>query len=137
MTGKTTPRISFHATGLKHTPLQKDEPLVLPDVFTNHGNAYNPITGVFVAPVNGTYFFAGSTETENIADMTQNVAEMSLVVDGRFVHFVNTYGGYQAGSVHAVVDLHVGQQVWLNCYGASYFWDLPTAFSGFLISSDP
>ena len=110
----------------------ENQPLVLPSVSNNHGQAYSAATGRFTAPANGTYYFSAGTET---AVGPQSVAELSLVVDGGFVHFVNTRGSQQAGSVHAVVDLRAGQQVWLNCYGPSVFWDLPTAFTGFLLFS--
>ena len=117
--------------------LQTGQTLILPQVYSNRGNAYSPVTGRFQAPVNGTYFFAASMETDNSVVAAQDVAEMSLVLDGAFVHFVNTRGNLQAGTVHAVLELRVGQQVWLNCYGPSYFWDQPTAFSGFLVYSEP
>ena len=131
VTETNTPRVSFHATGLSDTHPATGDPLVLPRVVHNQGNAYNNNTGSFLAPVNGTYWFMASTETYR----KDTNAQLSLMVDDLNVHFMDTYEdtASQAGSVHAVVRLGAGQRVWLRCAGSSYFWSTPTAFSGFLV----
>lgn len=51
-------RIAFFA-GLEFNvvekPLDENPKLIMNKVITNLGNAYNPITGEFIAPVNGIY----------------------------------------------------------------------------------
>ena len=133
-TDTTLERVSFHARGVKEFHLLTDSPLVLPRVVSNNGNGYNPSTGSFVAPLNGTYCFLASTETYG----ANHHAAMFLMVDDVPMDYVYTYHDthFQAGSVQAVVQLHVGQRVWLKCSAESYFYDTPTAFSGFLIHAD-
>ena len=134
LTATTTPRVSFHATGLTDTHPAAGAPLLLPRVVHNHGHGYNATTGSFLAPINGTYWFMASTETY----LKDTNAQLSLMVDDLNVHFMDTYEdtASQAGSVHAVVRLWAGQRVWLRCAGDSHFWGTPTAFSGFLIYPD-
>ena len=121
MTETNTTRVSFHATGLSDTHPATGDPLVLPRVVHNQGDAYNT-TSSFLAPVNGTYWFMASAETYR----KDANAQLSLMVDVN-VHFMDTYEDT------AIVRLRAGQRVWLRCAGSSYFWSTPTAFSGFLV----
>jgi len=88
--------------------------IVFNQVLINDGNAYNSLTGIFTAPVTGTYFF---TFTIHVWDLIN----AKLVKDGHdLVAIVATSphdilkGEQSSNSV--VVQLNVGQSVWAQSY---------------------
>ena len=131
----TKKQVSFHArlTSGTHVPTSGSH-VILPTVVNNQGNAYNPVSGVFTAPFNGSYCFIFSTlATESNAN-----ANAYLMVDDREVAYVDAYKGsyeWEAGGNQAVVTLVAGQTVWLKSNSNSYYAP-STTFSGFLIGAD-
>lgn len=105
--------------------------LVFPHVVTNNGNGYNPSTGTFTAPTDGTYvFFLTVTPHELNAlylDIVQNgVSKVRSMSHG--------FSRYQMGSNMAVLQLDEGDSVWIRrLAGQSYYsYSVPvTTFSGF------
>ena len=131
-----TQRVSFHGR------LQRDL-----DRFTgrlhsfildlvNEGGAFDASTGVFTAPVNGTYFFSGVAAT-GVSDL---YVSMYLVKDGARLSFAlaGQYSAYTAmGSCNVILQLTVGESVWLeSAFPNTYYDSGSTTFSGFLISAD-
>lgn len=52
--------IAFYAALTKHTTLSGSQTVTYDKVYTNHGNAYDPKSGNFRAPVKGLYFFSAT-----------------------------------------------------------------------------
>ena len=101
------------------------------DVVNNQGNAFDPTTGKFTVPVNGAYFFAATTSSGT----SSTYANAEIVVDGTMICRIQSSVNYEIGSCQAVTSLHMGQVVWLRCYGGTYYFNGPaTSLTGFLIS---
>nr|QBA18398.1 VIgL family C1q-related protein 1 isoform 2 [Littorina littorea] len=103
---------------------------------TNAGDAFTESTGIFTAPRNGTYFFAGSTGTGR----ADKWVDMFLSKEGVAVSRALTYQ-YSTfktmGSVQATLFLAAGQRVWLGSATAiTHYIADTTSFSGFLIHAD-
>ena len=124
-------RVSFHARGLSSNLIAGGAPLIFPTVINNLGDAYNNSTGNFIAPYSGTYFFIATSG----ADKLSGDVGFYLYVDSTEINYVfaNTVEGRESlSTVHGVVQLHVGQKVWLRSWGSRIFHKF-SSFSGFLI----
>ncbi|XP_076469665.1 uncharacterized protein LOC143299994 [Babylonia areolata] len=132
-TGSQTETVSFHAQLSQNTAFGPGQPIVLPVVYNNNGDAFDNGTGIFSAPVTGTYFFVGTIGSFN----RTHDAYMELVVEGQQVALAFAHSNNQAGEMatcHAVADLQPGQRVWLRSMLDSFFNYADTFFSGFLIN---
>ncbi|XP_045211430.2 collagen alpha-2(VIII) chain-like [Mercenaria mercenaria] len=111
--------------------------IIFDRVETNIGNGYDSLTGVFTAPVSGTYVFYTSILVYNGREVF-----CRIVVNG--VNMANTYGRgtdnrLDQGSQAVIVQLQKGHQVAVQnkvdddaIFGNQ---DIYTTFSGFLLHS--
>ncbi|KAB5522719.1 hypothetical protein PHYPO_G00162700 [Pangasianodon hypophthalmus] len=108
--------------------------LVYSKVITNIGQAYNPVTGIFTAPLNGSYYIrftsCGNTGRHGMAvDLYKNNEKMNGLVkesDGYMTYFS---GGL-------VMQLEAGDVVYTKLPANSKLYDDTnnrTTFTGFLI----
>ncbi|XP_063067993.1 uncharacterized protein LOC134459564 [Engraulis encrasicolus] len=134
-------RVSFSAAlqttaAGQHTgPFSVATPLVYRHVFTNIGEAYNPNTGVFTAPVRGVYMFfvflhaGGHASNNGGVTLHKNGDHVVIASAHQTSHSVNPSNGVS-------LLLEVGDVVYVKLWPNSWVWDSyahHTTFSGHLL----
>ena len=125
--------VSFHARDLADASPPPDSSLVVKDVISNQGNAYDNGTGVFTAPYNGTYFLIGATGSQG----TQ--CTLHLMVENKAVsssYQREAWSGSGMLSVNAVLHMVEGERACLKSGGGAFLAGA-TTFGGFLVHADP
>ncbi|XP_067248945.1 complement C1q-like protein 4 isoform X3 [Chanodichthys erythropterus] len=114
-------------------PFTTEVTLTYKNVFTNIGNAYNPITGVFTAPLKGAYMFRvdvfGRSGIAAGASIYKNSERMVLAYDNQPQNDLNSSNG-------VVLILEVGDVVYVKLWPFAKIFDSEdnhSTFSGFLL----
>ncbi|XP_025109413.1 complement C1q-like protein 3 [Pomacea canaliculata] len=119
--------------GIAMGPLQI---LKFDNVLTNMGAGYDETTGIFTAPVSGTYGFYLSVMAPNAHGYTR----ISIVKAGSILNGVFGEGKtdiYDQGSTQVTTHLQSGQKVWVQQYeGDAVRGSWYTIFTGFMIQAD-
>ncbi|XP_013399541.1 C1q-related factor isoform X2 [Lingula anatina] len=127
------PKVAFFV-GLEENmgPQEKDTDVVFDNVVTNVGDGYNPKTGRFRAPYNGTYQFhivISAQGRQKAAVMLIKNGVMILTVWAESIPFWST------ASNTAILKLKEKDQVWLMALGRAPYLHgyMYTTFSGHLL----
>ncbi|XP_023205390.1 complement C1q-like protein 2 isoform X1 [Xiphophorus maculatus] len=126
---------SLLASGSGYTgPFNTDITLIFRNVVTNIGNAYNPNTGLFTAPVRGVYHFDFHIHGHGSTNPTSAV----LVKNGEqiFTSWTHQPAGAQKASNGVSLLLEIGDVVFLRMRANSRIYDNTdnhTTFSGHLL----
>uniref|UniRef100_A0A9J8A949 Cerebellin 11 n=1 Tax=Cyprinus carpio carpio TaxID=630221 RepID=A0A9J8A949_CYPCA len=119
ITTEESPKVAFSAS-MSNTedshrgPFSTENKLIFDKVLTNIGNAYDPVTGVFTAPVKGVYYFRYSGSAFSSHDMGLSIFKGTA-------RFVSSYE-YNSGerndqmSNGAVMELNVGEEVHMRLW---------------------
>lgn len=105
------------------------------NIWTNIGNAYNPITGVFTAPTNGLYSFTSVLLSLDNKILFRHIFRNNEYLEGTFV----SGDGQKTGTLSVVLDLNKNDLVYIKSrrsgYGGVYSSSNKySTFSGFLIT---
>ena len=134
VTGKVTTPIAFTAELEADLTTTSKTTLVTNSVITNIGGGYDNTTGVFTAPVSGTYAFMATAAT-----VSQNGKRLRVDMKhkNQIIAFMFAKNGFSC-SCHAVVQLAVGQKVLLETYEeeCTFSGGGRTGFSGMLLQPD-
>uniref|UniRef100_A0A3P8Z0C9 C1q domain-containing protein n=2 Tax=Esox lucius TaxID=8010 RepID=A0A3P8Z0C9_ESOLU len=130
------PKVAFSAAlSESKGPFDTDTTLVYKHVITNIGNAYSPSTGIFKAPVSGTYYFRFTAFS-----YTNNHRRVSLYKGGQLVVTVTDIqsgqDGEDSGSNGVTLQLEKGEEVYTQLKAQHHVYDdyaHHTTFTGFLI----
>ncbi|KAK3586858.1 hypothetical protein CHS0354_034896 [Potamilus streckersoni] len=112
-------KVAFYATVSVWEPsnLGQQHPIVFDHVVTNIGSAYHGNTGIFIAPVNGIYFFSVTAMSS-----PQHAQYFELVKDGVAVNDIlaDATGANHFASVTRAFVLDVGQgsEIWVQTVSA-------------------
>ena len=100
-------------------------PVVMDQVVTNEGRAYNATTGNFTAPVDGDYFFTVTSKSTS----SSGSPNVELMLDDQ--RLFRTDSGHP--TAQAALRLRAGQHVWLRCFFRSLY-GRGMYFSGVLVN---
>ncbi|XP_059210159.1 complement C1q-like protein 2 [Centropristis striata] len=137
---KETTTVAFTAAlgggGAAYGPFNIATTLMYKTVITNIGNAYNPSTGIFTAPVSGLYYFTIFYHAGG-----QSVAHLTLYKNNEVIvitsdHTSSEFDTADNGGNAAFVQLQSRDQVYVRMDLNAYVWgnDHHTTFSGFLVT---
>ncbi|XP_076142380.1 uncharacterized protein LOC143124611 isoform X3 [Alosa pseudoharengus] len=131
-------RVSFSASlsGSGHItigPFNTATNLVYKHVFTNIGNAYNPITGAFTAPVRGVYYFDvfvfGDGGRLTAVSLYKNGEHVLIAYSAGDIHHLNASNGVSLLlEVGDVISLELLPNAWVRDTNNHH-----TTFSGHLL----
>jgi hypothetical protein len=104
VTGKAGNMVSFYAKGKKS--VKEGNPIIFKEVPVNEGGGFDAATGVFTAPVPGTYTF-----TASVCSTNSDVRACFTVDDTLYNYILGTQRATGTGSLS--LQLKAGQKVFL------------------------
>ncbi|XP_062322311.1 complement C1q-like protein 2 [Osmerus eperlanus] len=136
LTGR--PKVAFYTalTDSGHVgPFNTETSLVYSKVFTNIGNAYSPVTGVFTAPVKGVYYFRFTAmDIRRSLGMGVAMYKNDLLIMANSAHNSHGHAKFLANAV--TLELEQGDMIKMRLPPTYGLWDHPhnyNTFSGFLL----
>ncbi|XP_052680200.1 complement C1q tumor necrosis factor-related protein 3-like [Crassostrea angulata] len=97
--------------------LKNYEIVIFDKVSLNEGNAYDHVTGIFTAPLDGIYSFTWTTLTK-----AGKYFVTEIMLNGKTVAFNNTDGRGHSGNPmstsHANIKMKKGDKVWIRTHGS-------------------
>ncbi|XP_060573409.1 cerebellin-2-like [Ruditapes philippinarum] len=107
-----SPNIVFKAQDVTNKNPGDGGTIIFGSTFVNEGNAYNTSTGIFTAPVNGTYSFS-----LQLCSLMNNYFLTAIMIDGTTYATLYVYDkdAYPCDSTDTVAVLHEHSKVFVKC----------------------
>uniref|UniRef100_A0A8C8DS77 C1q domain-containing protein n=1 Tax=Oryzias sinensis TaxID=183150 RepID=A0A8C8DS77_9TELE len=121
---RDVPKVAFSARLAKdgvYGNFQDDITLTYNAVITNVGNAYNPTTGIFTAPVKGLYYFTYFAHGGRTGRIRLQLKKDGTMVADIHIHPSQTNSADNAGNA-VFLELEQGNQVYLTLVANSAIW---------------
>ncbi|XP_063404334.1 uncharacterized protein LOC134687808 [Mytilus trossulus] len=112
--------IAFSAYRTSPLTLQQGRKVIFDKVWTNVGNGYDPITGVFTAPRAGLYHITGLILSNTDGSFYSRLYHNKVVASGSYI----TGDGYKTGTFDVVFSLQKGDEVYIAGYHGTYYSDM-------------
>ena len=118
--------------------LAGQQTVICDQIITSEGGGYDNKTGIFTAPVSGTYCFMATSTP--YCDSNEEVCRLVIVLDGERIAYL-VARGKALSTCHAAVQVKAGQRVWLRAndiYQAEnrYYGSWGTTFTGMLLQPE-
>uniref|UniRef100_A0A8C8DME5 C1q domain-containing protein n=1 Tax=Oryzias sinensis TaxID=183150 RepID=A0A8C8DME5_9TELE len=135
---KAPTRVVFTATTAESGaigPFSTNTNILFKTAITNVGQAYNPSTGIFTAPVNGIYYFSFFCHSGGNRLTSLRLMKNEEYIVGIYDHQTSHDGADNGGNA-AFLQLQQGDRVSVNLAANTHVWGYGsvTTFSGFLLS---
>ncbi|XP_059167221.1 complement C1q-like protein 3 isoform X2 [Physella acuta] len=128
------PRVAFSAGLTKSLNVSEHVNVTFDRVWVNVGNGYNPTTGVFTAPHDGTYSIMYHGLAEYDGTLWLDLYKNSNYLSSAYAHITGQYG---AASNSIVLALTAGDELYITGHGSSILYGLPddvyATFTGYLL----
>ena len=125
-------RVSFYARLTKDIALRSGQTVIFDEVVTNNGQAYNKDTGHFIAPRDGTYYFATSFLTQS------GSTHLQMMNNGQDIGRGVAHPDHAStGSINAIVNIKKGDVVllrhWVGLPADTIYGNRRSGFVGYLL----
>ena len=131
--------MAFHALLKDTVTLTGQQTVICDDVIASVGGGYDDKTGIFTAPVSGTYCFMATSSPDS--DDVNVVCGLTLVLEDKDIGCIGARGSAMSTS-HAPVQVKAGQKVRLRSFTAyghprnQYNGGWWTSFTGMLLQPE-
>ena len=120
--------VNFYAA-LSQNFKAQDEVIKYDIVLNNHGNGYDAITGIFLAPTNGIYFFqANSLKCQNSGQLYIHMMHNEAIVSSA----ANLDENFESVSTSVILELKKGDSVWVKLRIGQVYGHSPSNYSNFM-----
>ena len=136
--GKFNVLVAFNAVLTDTVTLTGQGPVICGQIVDNEGGGYDDETGIFTAPVSGSYCFMVTSSP--FSDNVDESCALAIMLEDDIIGFLEAHGN-EFSTGHAAGKVEAGQQVWLrscanNDFETNRYSVNGTTFTGMLLQPE-